>query len=416
MASTPSPVSSLVTRSKTATRRLVDRAMLPYFDTLRDEFRERGVDPAPSSVSEDVDSTDAPTGRTSDMFHHVLHELRTLELERIPSGRRRVLSVGASGRWYFDWFERHVGAVDEHIGVEAFEDQPHDLPDYVRWVDSTADRFEGVDDDSVDLVFAGQTTEHLWADELVGFLTESNRVLPDGGMLVADSPNGLVTEHLDWSHGGHTLELAAGEMAELMVLAGFEVMSTRGLWLCRMGDDVVGLEDGLDDGALLVRRINLAAEDPDDSFVWWISARRVGAADVDALMRRVVEFFDEHWSTRISRGMWPGPGAAGPAVEPGFAGQLCASLPMYLHPQQWELSVTLDEGSWDDLEGFRVDITSPGGHIVHRMEMPAADGQGATRRWTFDQDELMLALSIELHVERVSSPMRVGMPVRLAAG
>jgi len=58
-----------------------------------------------------------------------------------------------------------------------------------RYTAATADRFEGVEDDSVDLVFAGQTTEHLWAHELTGFLLQAHRVLHVDGLLVMDSPN-----------------------------------------------------------------------------------------------------------------------------------------------------------------------------------------------------------------------------------
>ncbi|MGH9135183.1 MAG: methyltransferase domain-containing protein, partial [Ilumatobacteraceae bacterium] len=172
----------------------------------------------------------------SEYFHAVLHELRTVELERLPKGARRALSVGASGRWYFDWFERSVGQLDVHIGVEAFEAEPADLPSYVHWIPTSADRFDGVADEDVDLVFAGQTSEHLWARELADFLVQSHRVLRPDGRLVVDSPNRLVTEHLRWSHGGHTVELAAGEIRELLRLAGFRPESLRGLWRCRFGE------------------------------------------------------------------------------------------------------------------------------------------------------------------------------------
>jgi hypothetical protein len=66
-----------------------------------------------------------------------------------------------------------------HVGVEAYESMPDDLPAYVEWIVNTADKMSGVENSSVDLVFAGQTTEHLWADELAGFLLESHRVLTE---------------------------------------------------------------------------------------------------------------------------------------------------------------------------------------------------------------------------------------------
>ncbi len=388
-------------RSKRAARNLLDRAMLPY--------SQQEVDVNATTTAEAA----AETSLNSDFFHNVLHELRTLELERIPAKGGTFLSVGASGAWYFDWFERHVGKSREHIGVEAFEGTPDDLPDYVRWIESTADCFEGVDDNSVDLVFAGQTTEHLWAEELVGFLTESNRVLPDGGLLVADSPNRLVTERLRWTHGGHTIELSASEWTELLELGGFELLSARGAWLCDVDGRVFELEEGMQDPAMLTRRIALGSDSPDQSFVWWITAQRVSNVKSEQLRSRVDELFNQHFSTRVSRGMWPGPGADGPLVPVGTVGEICASLPMFLRSGMWRLSVSLDRGSWADLDGFRVDITSPGKHLIQRLDLTTGIIDGDTVTFEFERDVLIFALSIELHVDGVRSPVQVHMPIHI---
>src|SRR4051794_37667394 len=165
---------------KRSMRRLLDRAATPYVNQIQSAV----------TVSADLSSNAPHSGDTgepdafqvpSDYFHGLLHELRTLELERVPKGARQVLSVGANGRWYFDWFEHSYGPVDRHVGVEAYEPKPAHLPPYVQWIVNTADKMSGVEDASVDLVFAGQTTEHLWADELAGFLLESHRVLTEGG-------------------------------------------------------------------------------------------------------------------------------------------------------------------------------------------------------------------------------------------
>jgi SAM-dependent methyltransferase len=266
----------------------------------------------------------------SDFFHNALHELRTMSLEKVPRGARRAVSVGASGRWYFDWFERCVGALDAHVGVEAFELRPEDLPRHVEWVESTADRFEGVPDERADLVFAGQTTEHLWATELVGFLLEAARVLAPGGRLVLDSPNRLVTEHLRWSHGGHTIELSSAEMEELLAYAGFDVDVRRGLWRCRFGSAVLQLEEELSRPKVLVRRV--AETEPDDAFVWWLEATRAAREpDSASLSRRVEALFDEHWPTRVSRGLWPGPGVD--TAVPSACGPLAAAA----HAARWPM-------------------------------------------------------------------------------
>ena len=371
-----------------------------------DAQQDDGATAAPSSVA---DSSGAP----SDFFHMALHELRTIELDHVRKGANRALSVGTSGRWYFDWFEDHVGPLVEHVGVEAFEPRPPDLPGYARWVESTADHFLDVDDGSMDLVFAGQTTEHLWAEELLGFLLESHRVLAIGGQLVMDSPNRRVTEHLRWSHGGHTIELSADEMAELARLAGFDV-TARGLWRCRFEDRILTLEDGMDDPGLVVRRIATGRDRPDDCFVWWIDADRADREpDVDALKAAIDHLFATHWDTRISRGMWPGPDSDGVDLPTG--GPVTVSnLPIYLHAGRWQLTVHAAAGTLDDLDGLRLEVSAPGGAVLHRVDTPLErDGDHVT--WGFDQQELAFALTLEIQAQAVGRPVRLRMPVELAA-
>ena len=85
---------------------------------------------------------------------------------------RTVLHGGSAGAWYFDWFrERYPTSVERHIGVEAFAERPATLPDGVAWLHRSLGDLEPVSDGEVDLVFAGQVIEHLWPEEITGFLT-----------------------------------------------------------------------------------------------------------------------------------------------------------------------------------------------------------------------------------------------------
>jgi hypothetical protein len=405
----------LTTRPKRAVRRLVDRVMLPYVEQLA-----RTMNAQPSAVVQPAADASPPPppappgaagGVPTDYFHLINHELRTVELERLPKGARRALSVGASGRWYFDWFERSVGPLEVHVGVEAFEDEPEDLPGYVRWIPTTADRFEGVDDHEIDIVFAGQTSEHLWARELADFLIQSRRVLTADGLLVLDSPNRLVTEYLHWSHGGHTVELSAGEIEELLSMAGFRTESIRGLWRCRFGDTYLQLEERLDDGAMLVRRIVDGPDRPDDCFVWWIVARPGGIPDDEKLHARVVELFDQHWPTRVCRGMWP---RTDDGIDvPVGVDWSTTSLPFMLHEGRWRIGIELAAGRVSDLEGLRVEIFSPGEYMQHRLVAEDATVDRRTAAWELDQSELMFALSMRVNVDRVASPVRLRMPLSI---
>lgn len=350
----------------------------------------------------------------SDTFHNANHVLRTIELERVPKGARHVLSVGANGRWYFEWFEACVGPVDRHVGVEAFEPKPDDLPPYVEWVANTADRMDDVADGTIDLVFAGQTTEHLWADELAGFLIEANRVLREGGLLVLDSPNRLVTEHLHWSHGGHTIELSCEEMEYLLELGGFVVESTRGVWSCVEEGRRLGLEDGIDDAGIFARRAATAGDRPDESFVWFMVARRTATAPDGVALRAAVEkLFELHWPTRLTRGLFPFPEATELPIPEGATGSVGRTLPYPMHAGVWTLALRLTEGDWARIGGFEARVLLPDGHALHVLSLAAASIVGDTASWTFDQPYLVFALSIELAVADVLDSCVLELPLDL---
>lgn len=356
---------------------------------------------------------DPAASGTSDRFHGALHELRTLELERLPKGARRVLSVGANGSWYFEWFRQAVGEVDEHIGIEAFEPRPDDLPDYVTWIVNTADQMVDVADGSIDLVFAGQTVEHLWAHELAGFLREARRVLRDGGLLVLDSPNRLVTEHLRWSHGGHTIEISADEITSLLVTAGFDVSGVHGIWECAGPAGVMGLEDGIDLGAVFARRCAAARDRVDDTFVWWVNATKSPSAPhLNRLDAEVADLFAAHWPTRISRGFFPGPRIDLP-IPSGSSGRLATTLPFALPPGLWTLRIELADGEWDDFDDLVAQIDLPGGVVVHRLTGHSARRTPGVIEWTFDQPALVFAVSVSLHAANVRADAVVSHPLAL---
>jgi SAM-dependent methyltransferase len=366
--------------------------------------------PTRSSAGDQV----VPVQSNAERLHQALHELRTIELERVPKGARRVLSVGASGRWYFDWFERAVGVVDEHFGVEAFEAKPDDLPAYATWIPDTADHMIGVDDSSVDLVFAGQTTEHLWSSELVGFLEEAHRVLRPDGLLVLDSPNRLVTGHLNWTHGGHTVELSLAEITELVTLAGFETFSTAGIWRTVIDGRILQLEDGIDDPATFTRRTVTARDCPDDAFIWWLNARRIERGpNASQLQTRAKELYESHWNARVCRGLFPEPGADHLDIPPGSTGSLGTTLPFLLKGGNIELTATLTSGNWDDIEGFRITIVAPGDRVLHGLSFEAATRNGSELRWSFSQPSLAFDTLIDVHVDSVRSLAALQLPLKL---
>jgi len=318
---------------KRSARRLVDRTLTPHLDRQTTDFArvldERLAAPAPP----------APAGHLLlTAFNHLLHELRTIELRNLPATDRVLLSAGCAGGWYFEWLEAAAGPFERHIGVELYSPRPERLPTGVTWIVETASHMPTIEPASVDVVFSGQNFEHLWIDDMAGFLGEAYRVLRPGGHLVVDSPNRLATEALAWVHPEHTIELTADEAVELFTLAGFDVETVRGLWSCR---DRTGawqrLEPEPGDAAAILDRA-ARRSDVDDTFIWWIEARRSDRpVDQDAVAAHVAGLFARHWPARVARGTELLPVVAGAtgvvyrtAALPLFAGTVDVTAS---HPQ-----------------------------------------------------------------------------------
>jgi predicted SAM-dependent methyltransferase len=210
-------------------------------------------------------------------FNNFFHELRSSALRSMPSGARRVLSVGCSGSWYFHWFAENYPSVRNHIGVEAYSPRPADLPAGVEWVADSAGNMTGVRDQSIDLIFAGQAIEHFWVDDAASFLCEAWRTLSPEGWLIMDSPNRRITQALNWIQHEHTVEYTVDEVVTMLRLAGFQNVNIRGIWLCydRESHQYFPLEpDQQVPGWNWEKRLDLSSDRPEDCFAWWVEAQK----------------------------------------------------------------------------------------------------------------------------------------------
>jgi len=87
------------------------------------------------------------------------------------------------------------------------------------------------DDGTFDLVYSGQSIEHVEAHEADAVLAEAARVLRPGGYLALDTPNGAVCR-LQQSHfidPDHKYEYTHAEMTDKLTRAGFEICEAKGL-------------------------------------------------------------------------------------------------------------------------------------------------------------------------------------------
>lgn len=86
-------------------------------------------------------------------------------------------------------------------------------------------------DDSVDLIYSGQSIEHVTPADGDIVLGEALRVLKPGGHLAIDTPNGKVCrlQQDAFIDPDHKVEYTLAELRAKVTAAGFEVMAERGL-------------------------------------------------------------------------------------------------------------------------------------------------------------------------------------------
>ncbi|MGH9114421.1 MAG: methyltransferase domain-containing protein [Acidimicrobiales bacterium] len=89
----------------------------------------------------------------------------------------------------------------------------------------------GFADDSVDLIYSGQSFEHVTADEGAVVLKEALRILRPGGHLALDTPNARVTrlQQEAFIDPDHKVEYTWPELSSLLGHAGFEIERAQGL-------------------------------------------------------------------------------------------------------------------------------------------------------------------------------------------
>jgi SAM-dependent methyltransferase len=266
-----------------------------------------------SAELEAAPTANEPASTVATMIDHnmMIHQGRGALLRAMPPGANRLLSAGCSGTWYFDWMRQCYGDVPEHLGIEYYTPRPDDLPANVSWITNTVSDMSGVATASCDLVFSGQNIEHLWPAEVVAFLVEAARVTRPGGHLVIDSPNRTLTAAMNYSMAEHTFELTVDEIRQAVTMAGFDETKVAGIWLCR--DPRTGRVLPFDSNQpdvdwSVTERLVAAGDHPNDSFIWWLEARRTARTPELATLRtRINGIFANAWPERIQR-LIPYPG------------------------------------------------------------------------------------------------------------
>jgi SAM-dependent methyltransferase len=132
---------------------------------------------------------------------------------------------------------------DELVVVDLPPDDRHPLYRSERFAAGDTDRgmvryeyrsmsdLSFAEDGSVDLVYSGQSIEHVTEADGDVVLAEAMRILRPGGHMAIDTPNGTVCrlQQPSFIDPDHKVEYTLDQLRDKVVAAGFEVLTERGL-------------------------------------------------------------------------------------------------------------------------------------------------------------------------------------------
>lgn len=179
-----------------------------------------------------------------------LHRSRCSFVRSLPRARR-IIDLGGTdlgheyGAMVTMGYPYHF---DELLVVDLPPDERHPVynrggtrPDVdtgqgtVRYAYHSMTDLSPYEDDSFDLVYSGQSIEHVPLEAADAMLAGAFRVLRPGGWLAVDTPNALLTrlQQDDYIDPDHTYEYTPKELRDKIAAAGFEIREEKGLNLGR---------------------------------------------------------------------------------------------------------------------------------------------------------------------------------------
>jgi predicted SAM-dependent methyltransferase len=101
----------------------------------------------------------------------------------------------------------------------------------VRYQYHSMTDLSGFEDSSFDLVYSGQSIEHVTSEEGAFVFAQVHRLLCPGGYFALDTPNARVTrlQQQEFIDPDHKVEYQLPELVEMATGAGYEVVEVKGL-------------------------------------------------------------------------------------------------------------------------------------------------------------------------------------------
>ena len=185
--------------------------------------------------------------RAADVHLNLIHRARQIMVHRLLPPADTVIDLGGANAPLFSFGWSHP--FRKMVLVDLPPDERHELyrdivigsPQgcgevKIHYGDMT--HLEGFEDESFDLVWSGQSIEHVDIEAGARMVRAARRVLRPGGHFCLDTPNRALTEIHTRNVGGgfihpeHRHEYRAEELNALLVDSGFEIVDRYGV--CEM--------------------------------------------------------------------------------------------------------------------------------------------------------------------------------------
>lgn len=197
-----------------------------------------------SAIMLSKDGLDNLSSRAMDLHLYLMHNARLKMIRHLLPAGEIILDLGGANSPLHKMGYPHEYAKVVLIDLpteERHKDFQVELDDsdgkvFLRYEDMTD--LKGIDSASVDLVWSGQSIEHVSPEQGIRMCKEAFRVLKPGGHFCLDTPNRLVTElHAATIGGGfihpdHKIEYTPDQLRQVLVDAGFSIKAEWGI--CEM--------------------------------------------------------------------------------------------------------------------------------------------------------------------------------------